>query len=508
MNVSRRWLEALLDQHLDAKETADRLSNLCAPVDGIVPRHHDLGDVIIAHVLEVQKHPNADRLSLCKVDTGGAEGPVEVVCGAPNVTAGKTYPYAPVGATLPGGLTLERRKIRGVLSNGMLCSAIELGLGQDHDGILELETSARPGTKFLDAVPIADEQIVIDVGANRPDLLCHRGVARELAAALGGRVKLPAIPGGTGAGAAMPAPRRAAKDGKVDGVSIRLEDTDGCRRYLAAVIRGVKVGKSPAWLADRLAAVGQRSVNNVVDATNYVLFELNQPMHAFDLAKLRGPAVVARRAKPGEKIVTLDGVERTLTGEMTTICDAERPTIVAGVMGSVESEVTENTTDLVLECAYFDPTRTRRTRRALSLSSESSYRYERGIDLWGMPDALRRAIEVITAVAGGKLGEAPLDLWPEPEQPRAVFLRPARVNHLLGVDVPRPEIEKLLTSVGFVALPKDDRLAVQVPGWRPDVTREVDLIEEVARLRGYDSFPDELRAFRPGTVPDAPVEPP
>ena len=506
MNVSRRWLEALLDQPLDAKETADRLSNLCAPVDGIVPLHHDLGDVLIAHVLEVQKHPNADRLSLCRVDAGGAEGPVEVVCGAPNVTAGKTYPYAPVGATLPGGLTLERRKIRGVTSNGMLCSAKELGLGQDHDGILELATTARPGTRFLDAVPIADEQIIIDVGANRPDLLCHRGVARELAAATGGRVKLPAIPGSTGAGAALPAPRRAAKDGKVDGVTIRLEDTEGCRRYLAAVIRGVKVGKSPAWLADRLAAVGQRSVNNVVDATNYVLFELNQPMHAFDLAKLRGPAVVVRRAKPGEKIVTLDGVERALTAEMTAICDAERPTIVAGVMGSAESEVTESTTDLVLECAYFDPTRTRRTRRALSLSSESSYRYERGIDLGGLPDALRRAVDVITAVAGGKVSEAPLDLWPEPEQPRAVFLRPARVNHLLGVEIPRTEVEKLLTSVGFVALPKDDRLAVQVPGWRPDVTREVDLIEEVARLRGYDSFPDELRAFRPGTVPDSPLE--
>ena len=505
MNVSRRWLEALLDRPLDARETADQLSNLCAPVDGIVPLHHDLGEVLIARVLEVQKHPDADRLSLCQVDAG-AGGPVEVVCGAPNVTAGKTYPYAPVGATLPGGLKLERRKIRGVVSNGMLCSAKELGLGQDHAGILELDTAAAPGTRFLDALPIADEQIIIDVGANRPDLLCHRGVARELAAVSGGRVKLPAIPGATGAGVNLPMPRRAGHDGAVDGVTIRLEDAEGCRRYLAAVIRGVKVGKSPAWLANRLTAIGQRSVNNVVDATNYVLFELNQPMHAFDLAKLRGPAVVVRRARPGEKIVTLDGVDRTMTAEMTAICDAERPTIVAGVMGSAESEVTDGTTDLVLECAYFDPVRTRRTRRALGVSSESSYRYERGIDLWGMPDALRRAVEIITAVAGGTVREAPLDLWPEPEQPRAVFLRPARVSHLLGVDVSRTEIEKLLTSVGFVALPKDDRLAVQVPGWRPDVTREVDLIEEVARLRGYDSFPDELRAYRPGTVPDSPVE--
>jgi len=505
VNLSRRWLEALLDRPLDARATADRLSNLCAPVDGIVPLHHDLGDVVVARVLEAKKHPDADRLSVCQVDAGGA-APVEVVCGAPNVTAGKLYPYAPVGATLPGGLTLERRKIRGVYSNGMLCSAKELGLGQDHAGILELEVTAAPGTRFLDALPLADEQIILDVGANRPDLLCHKGVARELAAVDGGRVKLPAIPGATGAGLALPTPRRAAREGTVDGVTIRLEDAEGCRRYLALVVRGVTVGKSPAWLADRLAAVGQRSVNNVVDATNYVLFELNQPMHAFDLATLRGPAVVIRRARAGEKIVTLDGVERTLTAEMTAICDAERPTIVAGVMGSAESEVTDRTRDLVLECAYFDPPRTRRTRRALGLSSESSYRYERGIDLWGMPDALRRAVEVITAVAGGAVREPALDLWPEPEQPRAVFLRPARVDHLLGVPIPRAEVEKLLTSVGFVALPKDDRWAVQVPGWRPDVTREVDLIEEVARLRGYDTFPDELRAYRPGTVPDAPVE--
>ena len=275
---------------------------------------------------------------------------------------------------------------------------------------------------------------------------------------------------------------------------------------MIAVLRGVRVGPSPAWLADRLTAVGQRPINNVVDSTNYILFELNQPLHAFDLAKLRGPAVVVRRARPGEKIVTLDGVTRTLTPEMTAICDAEHPTIVAGVMGSAESEVSAGTKDLVLECAYFQPTRIRRTRRALELSSESSYRFERGIDMLGMPDALRRAIELITAVAGGEVRAPALDLWPEPQPERTIFLRPERVSHLLGMAVERPEVERLLTAVGFFVAPKDRRLAVQVPGWRPDVTREVDLIEEVARLKGYDAFPDELRAYRPGTVPDAPDE--
>jgi phenylalanyl-tRNA synthetase beta chain len=266
------------------------------------------------------------------------------------------------------------------------------------------------------------------------------------------------------------------------------------------------VEKSPAWLADRLTAVGQRPINNVVDATNYILFELNQPLHAFDLAKLRGPAVVVRRARPGEKIVTLDGVTRTLTADMTAICDAEHPTIVAGVMGSAESEVSATTKDLVLECAYFQPTRIRRTRRALELSSESSYRFERGIDMLGMPDALRRAIALIVAVAGGEVRAPALDLWPEPRQETTIFLRPERVSRLLGVPIERAEVERLLTAVGFFMAPKDERLAVQVPGWRPDVTREVDLIEEVARLKGYDAFPDELRPYRPGTVPDAPDE--
>src|SRR5712691_238879 len=292
----------------------------------------------------------------------------------------------------------------------------------------------------------------------------------------------------------------------VDGVEVRLEDPEGAPRYMIAVIRGVTVAPSPRWLTDRLSSVGQRAINNVVDATTYILFELNQPLHAFDLAKLRGPAVIVRRARAREKIVTLDGVERTLTAEMTAICDAERPTIIAGVMGSGESEVSEATRDLVLECAYFQPTRIRRTRRALELSSESSYRFERGIDLLGMPDALRRAVELITVVAGGELREPPLDLWPQPVQEKTIFLRPEGVSRLLGIAVERAEIERLLSSVGFFVAPKDDRLAVQVPGWRPDVTRDVDLVEEVARLRGYDAFPDELRAYRPGTVPDAPVE--
>src|SRR5438876_1054685 len=434
MIVSRRWLEALLCRSIDPRAAAECLTLHAAAVDAVVPLHQELGDVLVARVVEVRKHPDADRLSLCLVDPGGGAPPVEVVCGAPNVQTGKVYPYAPVGAVLPGGLKLERKKIRGVESNGMLLSAKELGLGADHSGILELDTAAPPGTRFIDAVGIADHQIVIDVPANRPDLLCHKGVARELAAVLGGTVKLPPIPG---AGGAAPAGGDAALGGRrrapvVDGVDVRLEDPEGAPRYMIAVIRGVRVGPSPQWLADRLTSIGQRPINNVVDATNYILFELNQPLHAFDLARLRGPAVIVRRARPGEKIVTLDGVIRTLTADMTAICDAERPTIVAGVMGSAESEVSTETKDVVLECAYFQPTRIRRTRRALGVSSESSYRFERGIDMLGMPDAVRRAVELIVAVPGGEQREPVLDLWPEPQQERTIFLRPDRVTRLLG----------------------------------------------------------------------------
>jgi phenylalanyl-tRNA synthetase beta chain len=427
---------------------------------------------------------------------------VEVVCGAPNVRAGARYPFAPVGATLPGGLTLDRRKIRGVFSNGMLCSARELGLGTEHQGILEIHTDAEPGTPLLDALPLADTRLTLDITPNRPDLLSQRGVARELAASLGETVRLPPIPGAP----TVLAPRRAGASGTVGGIAVAIEDVEGCPRYVAAVIRGVRVGPSPDWLQARLRSIGARPINNVVDATNCALHEINQPMHAFDLAKLRDARLVVRRARPGERLTTLDGEDRALADAMTMICDGQGPIAVAGVMGGANSEVTGQTTDVLLECAYFAPARVRRARTGLRLSTDASYRFERGTDLLGLATSVRRAVELIIAVAGGAEAEPALDLWPAPAQPRTVFLRPARVAHLLGVDVSRAEIEKLLSGVGFTVAPRDERLAVQVPGWRPDVTREVDLIEEVARLRGYDTFPVELRPFRPTLVPSAPSE--
>src|SRR6185369_4347868 len=285
-------------------------------------------------------------------------------------------------------------------------------------------------------------------------------------------------------------------------------DPESCPRFHAAVVRGAAVGPSPEWLRRRLEATGIRSINNVVDATNYVMLELNQPMHAYDLAKLRGGALVVRRARPGERLVTLDDVERPLTSEMVAIADGEGVIGLAGVMGGATTEVSADSRDILLEAAVWDPARTRRTRRDLNLSTEASYRFERGIDRWGGESAMRRCIELVLATAGGTLADAPLDLWPAPSHPPRIFLRPARVTQVLGVELPWAELERHLVAIGatVVSKPDDGRIAVDVPGWRPDLSREIDLIEEVARLHGYEAFPSDLHPFRLGSLPDAPEE--
>ena len=506
MKLSRKWLEAFLRRPLELHDTIRRLAMLGAPVDQVEPIHGDLDGVVVALVEEVRPHPGADRLHLCTVDDGSGEKR-QVVCGAPNVAAGKRYPFARVGVTLPGGVTLEKRKIRGELSEGMLCSAKELGLGQDHAGILELDLTVPPGTPFLDATPIRDDRLIVDVTPNRPDLLGHKGVARELAASFGLPLRLPEIPGAELLDVA-PAKRSEGAPVVLDGVRVALEDRLGCHRLLAAVIRGVKVGLSPAWLADRVTAAGMRSINNVVDATNYVLLELNQPMHAYDLAKLQGPTLWVRRARHSETVITLDDEARVLDPSVTVIADERGAIGVAGVMGAAHVEVSDATTDLVLECAWFEPRGIRRTRKQLGISTEASQRYERGVDLWGAADALRRCIELILATAGGKLTEAPADIWPMAAHPPRIFLRPARVTKVLGIEIPVARIEQYLTAIGATVLakPEDARIAVDTPGWRPDLAEEIDLIEEVARMHGYDTFPGDLRPFRIGAIPDATIE--
>ncbi|HVX39850.1 MAG TPA: phenylalanine--tRNA ligase subunit beta [Gemmatimonadaceae bacterium] len=500
MNASYEWLKAFVPFDATPAELRALITAHVATVDELVALRGDLAAFVVARVVEEAPHPDSDHLHVTKVDDGSGTL-LDVVCGAPNVTAGKLYPFARTGTLMPAGFKIQKKKIRGAISDGMLCSSRELGLGEEHEGILELDVDVPPGTPLLEALPVGDTQLVIDVGANRPDLLSHLGVAREIAAVTVRPLSLPTI---EGLGGPIPNPERGDRTGRAGSVSVQVNEGDLVRRFMGVVIRGVTVGPSPEWLVQRLQAVGSRSINNIVDASNYVLHELGQPTHAFDLAKLDGPAIVVRRARAGEKIATLDGTERALGTEMIVIADAERPQAIAGIMGGQESEVTAATTDVFVEVANFNPTRIRNARRALGMSTDASYRFERGVDVELAPRALERVAQLIVSLAGGRVDGAPVDLAYEPKPARVVTLRPARVARVLGEPLAADEIASYLDRIGFTVERQGTDLTVTVPSWRGDVTAEVDLIEEIARLRGYDSFPVEVRPFRPGGVPDDP----
>lgn len=511
MNVSFRWLKDIAPSiREDPSTLAETLGMLGAPVEETMTPGAGLDDIIVARVLERGSHPNADRLSLCTVDAGGE--PVQVVCGAPVIEEGGLYPFAPVGATLPGGVTIRKAKIRGEHSQGMLCSERELGLGRDGSGIMRLADGHEVGAPLVEALSLDDTRLTLEITPNRPDLLSHVGVAREVGPDGHAGIQLPPFPGPDSeerTDAIVPSLQlwRTDREGIVAGVRVCVDDADRCPRYIAAVLEGVRVGPSPAWLAARLRAIGQRPINNVVDATNYILHELGQPLHAFDVDRLEGNAIVVRRATAGETITTLDDVERKLSGEMLVIADGESPAAVAGVMGGVDSEVSGSTTRVLLECAYFDPRSVRATARALGLSTDASYRFERGIDIDGMERAVHRAVELIQTVAGGHVVEDAVDVYPAPAESPVVAVRPARVEQVLGERLGPDEIEDLLQHLGFELHERDeDALAFRVPGFRRhDVTREIDLIEEVARRYGYDRLDDRLRPYRPTAVREAPL---
>lgn len=519
MDVSYRWLQDLIpDLDADPEEVARRLAARGAPVEGSVALDEGLEGVRVARVKAVRDHPDADRLVLCDVEWEGEV--VQVVCGAPNVEAGALYPFAPVGVQLPNGMEIGKAKIRGETSHGMLCSEKELGLGPGHEGLLELPGDAEVGASLASALGLDDVRLDVEVTPNRGDLLSHVGVAREVAPGGHAGVRLSDIPGGSdpelewlrAEGGEHGEDAEEGTDGEPieisrGDVTIRVEDPDGCSRYLGAVIRGVEVGPSPPWLRARLRAAGARPVNNVVDATNFVLLESGQPLHAFDLSRLADHTVVVRRAAEGETLRTLDGVDRALDTGMLCICDAEDPVAVAGVMGGEESEVGEGTTDILLECALFEPTQVRATRMALGLSTDASYRFERGVDPEAMERALRRTVEVILATAGGAVDGPVLDVHPRSPELPVVRLRLARVESLLGEAFSEDEVRHLLSPLGFeLDAAEKGVLEVRVPGWRSyDVRREADVIEEVARSHGYDAFSSELGAYRPGTVADHPL---
>ena len=502
MNASYDWLRAFVEVDTTPPQLRDLLTAHAATVEELVSLRTDLAPIVVGRVVEAGRHPDSDHLWVTKVDAGGGEL-LEVICGAPNVTAGKLYPFAPTGTTMPNGMKIEKRKIRGIVSNGMLCSSRELGLGDDHEGILELKTEAAPGTRFLSIMPVGDTRLVIDVGANRPDLLSHLGIAREISAVTGKKWQLPEIPG---LGKQTPKPKKASGSGETGGIRVRVEADSKTRRYLGAVVRGVKIGPSPEWMVRRLEGVGVRSINNVVDATNYVLHELGQPVHAFDAARIGGNEIIVRKARPNETTVTLDGVSRKLTPDTVVIADATQSQGIAGVMGGRDSEVSDTTQDLFIEVANFDPKLIRAARKAAGLNTDASYRFERGVDREIAPVALDRVVRIIIALAGGSLDGAPIDVaTPAPKVP-TIKLRASRVAQVLGVSVSLKTAAKYLMSAGFKVAPATTKeMKVTVPSWRGDVTEEIDLVEEVARFHGYDKLPDEIRPFRPTTTFDDPL---
>ena len=505
MIVSHDWLRAFAPHDKTAHEIGELLNDHAVTLDGLEQLRSDIAPIVVGLVVEQARHPDSDHLSITKVDDGSGTL-LDVVCGAPNVTAGVKYPFARSGTTMPDGLRIEKRKIRGQTSNGMLCSARELKLSTEHEGILALETDAAPGTPILQVLAdIGDSRLNLDVLPNRPDLLSHRGMAREVAALLDVPLTSGDLdPSARAMVAAVPVVR-GVQSASADAVTVSIEDRENCPRYIAIVIRGVTVGPSPDWLRERLEAAGSRSINNVVDATNYALLGLGQPVHAFDLQKLAGSAIVVRSTRDGETIITLDGFERAIPIATTVICDAARPVALAGVMGGRDTEVTAATTDILLEVANFAPRFVRRVRRAMTLNTDASYRYERGIDAASTADAALDCAALITRVAGGAV-TARLDVGAPPPPRDSVTLRPSRVTRLLGDPVPTPTVTSILSSLGCAVLQSgDDALTVTPPTWRQDLLLEVDLIEEVARMRGFDALPDELRAFRPGTVPDHPL---
>lgn len=494
MRISFNWLSELVDlpEGVGPAELAERVTLGGLEVEGFESQAQGLDGVVVARVSQKEAHPKADRLSCCWIDAGEPE-PLPVVCGAKNFQVGDTVALAKVGAKLVGGLEIKEAKLRGAPSRGMLCSERELGLSENHDGIWVLEGKAADaplGTPLAKALGRDDVILEIGVTPNRPDALSHVGLAREVAAIFGVRMR-------------VIAPTCAERGGPVDDLAtVEIEDSAGCPRYGCRVVEGVKVGPSPDWLVARLDACGVRSINNVVDITNFVMMERGLPMHAFDMDRIARHrdrcAVTVRSARAGEALVTLDGKERKLSPSDLVIADPQKAIALAGVMGGAETEVGESTTRILLEAAYFEPSRIRRSARMHGIHSEASHRFERGCDPNGVRVALDRAASMLAELGGGTVARGAIDVYPKKIEPRIVALRPKRAASLLGIPskmVGETAASKLLLSLGLeVAGREGDALRFRIPTFRPDLEREVDLIEELLRLIGYDKVETTLPA--------------
>ncbi len=488
MKLPLSWLKAYVDFDDTPEGLRSKLTFSGLEVEAVETIGADLPGVVVGEVRAVAPHPNADRLRLCTVWDGAAEHPV--VCGAPNVETGGRYPFAPVGTELPGGLRIKKARIRGEMSLGMLCAEDELGLGEGHEGLYVLDAALDAGTPISEVLGPPEVVFEIEVTPNRPDCLSMLGIAREVAALYGKPLKAPATD------------LRASAGPVADLARVEVEAPDLCPRYIARVIEGVAAGPSPDWMQRRLTLAGVRPINNLVDITNYVMLELGQPLHAFDLDRLAGPAIIVRRARPAETMATLDGQTRELSPDMLVIADAERPVAVAGVMGGADSEIADTTTRVLLESATFHAESIRATSRALRLSTESSYRFERGVDRETAEAASRRAAALMVDLAGGRLAEGSLDAQAPAPAPRTLTLRVQKARDLTGMDISAAEIQDIFRRLELRVDRADDAsCTVTVPAFRSDLEREVDLIEEVARIHGLDQVPSPPPEVR--VVPDA-----
>lgn len=485
MRVSLKWLQEYVNITVPAEELADRLTMAGLAVEAVEKPGEGIDKVYTGKILTIEPHPNADRLSICQVTLGQGEN-IQIVTGATNVAEGHVVPVAVEGAHLAGGLVIKKSKLRGVESRGMLCSGQELGLDtsimppdQAH-GIMLLNPATPLGLDVKTVIGLDDVILELELTPNRGDCMSMVGVAREVAALLGEELRMPQ----TGV---------AQSDPDVQGmVNIDIDDPDLCSRYVARLFRNIRIGPSPSWMQERLRAAGVRPISNLVDITNYVMMELGQPLHAFDFDTLREGHIIVRRGRKGETLVSLDGNERKLSEDMLVIADPGGPVAVAGVMGGLATEVTDNTVNVLLESAHFNPISIRRTSRALGLRSESSSRFEKGIDVTGCLRAADRAARLLLDMAAGEVAQGAADNYPARPVPKTVMIRPERVDHVLGVQVDRQDIVNILNGLEFQVKEKDSDLLVTVPGHRVDVSLEEDLIEEVARIYGYNRVPYTL----------------
>lgn len=483
MQISFKWLQSMVDCDASPDEIAHRLTMAGLEVEAIEPFQFGLERIVVGRIQDMEKHPHAEHLQVCKVEI--PDNISQVVCGAPNVAVGQIVPLALDGACLHDGAEVHSSEIHGVLSQGMLCSERELGLGEDASGIMVLDRNLSLGSPLAEALELDDLIYYVGITPNRADCLSVVGIAREVAALFGEKWSPPT----TSLQEAGP---------PVESLSsVTIEDPDLCPRYAARIVQNIKIKPSPLWMRKRLEAQGVRAINNIVDVTNYVMMELGQPLHAFDYHRLDGNRIVVRRAQPNETFVTLDGQKHQLGRDMLLICDASRGVALAGIMGGLNSEITPETKTVLIESAYFQPTGTRRTAKTLGLSTESSYRFERGVDPEGVITALDRAAQLMVELSGGELASGRLDVYPLPIKLEPVELRISKTNSFLGTNLSREEISKHLESIQLkVRSTGEDLLVIDPPSFRADLTREVDLMEEVARLAGYDLIPSSSPVAR------------